>query len=108
MTLDHRTILELSDIEGDGHFQMPIGRWRWRGRGEAGRMWADGLQRPENEVHRKGHFLLCSRRMEGSADVITVRCAAAGIWGSSCLTASDSSMKEEACPGLLKENKQAD
>lgn len=96
MTLDHKTILELSNIKGDGHFQMLVGRGGGEGGVGAGRMWAG--PRPEDKVHRKGHFLPCSRRKEGAADVIRVRCAAAGIWARSCLTASNSAMLEEACP----------
>lgn len=52
MTLDHRTILELSGIEGVGH--VPLLKWLWIGRGLNGRVWAGGLQRPENEFTEQG------------------------------------------------------
>lgn len=97
-------MLWLSRIQREEHVQILLGWWQGRGRG-GGRGWRSkdvGGWTPETVegFHRKRHFCLWSRRKKGADDVITVRCVdrGAGIWGTSCLTVSNMSLKEEACP----------
>lgn len=119
---EESTRVATSDTESKGHFVVVKYRERWTYSNadrkvsvERERFKIEGCGRVDSRDQQRDSTDKGTSSSEAGGrrgqmiDVITVRCAGrrAGIRGSSCLTASNTAVNEEACPMSLKDNKQA-